>query len=79
VKVAVTVRVLYHQEPEGWWAESPDIDAWTVAGETYEEVRRLVEDGISFALASAAQDRGEAFDEARFASVSVEHYVPAPA
>ena len=75
----MTVRILYHQEPNGWWAESPDLDGWSVAGETYEDVRRLAEDGVSFALAAAAEDRGEAFDEERFSSVSVEHYVPAPA
>lgn len=75
----VIVRILYHQNPQGWWAESPDIDGWSVAGETYEEARQLAEDGVSFALASAAEDRGEVFDEERFASVSVEHYVPAPA
>ena len=75
---ALTVRVLYHEEPQGWWAESPDIDGWSVAAEAYEEVRRLAEDGISFALASAAEDRGHAFDEHRFASVSTEHYVRAP-
>ena len=75
----MTVRILYHQEPQGWWAESPDIGGWSVAGETYEDVRRLAEDGVSFALASAAEDRGETFDEERFSSVSVEHYVPAPA
>jgi predicted RNase H-like HicB family nuclease len=79
VKVPVTVRVLYHHEAEGWWAESPDIEGWSVAGESYEEVRRLAEDGVSFALASTAEDRGEAFDEDEFASVSIEHYVPAPA
>jgi predicted RNase H-like HicB family nuclease len=75
----VTVRVLYHQEPEGWWAESPEIEGWTVAGESYEEVRGLAEEGVPFALASAAEDRGEGFDESRFAAVTVEHYVPAPA
>jgi predicted RNase H-like HicB family nuclease len=79
VKVAATVRVLYHHEPDGWWAGSPDIDGWSVAGDSYEEVRRLAEDGVSFALASAAEDRAEAFDEDKFASVSIEHYVPAPA
>jgi predicted RNase H-like HicB family nuclease len=78
-EVAVTVRVLYHQDPQGWWAESPEIEGWTVAGESYEEVRQLVEDGVSFALASAAEERGDGFDESCFASVSVEHYVPAPA
>jgi len=75
----VTIRILYHQEPQGWWAESPDIHGWTVTGETYDEVRRLAEDGASFALASAAEDRGESFDEVRFAGLNLEHYVPAPA
>jgi predicted RNase H-like HicB family nuclease len=75
---AVTVRILYHEEPQGWWAESPDIAAWSVAGDTYKEVRQLAEDGVSFALASTAQDRGEGFKEGRFASVSVEHSVRAP-
>jgi predicted RNase H-like HicB family nuclease len=75
----VTIRVLYHRESEGWWAESPDIAGWTVAGDTYDEVRDLVSDGVTFALASAAKERGESFDEARFADVNVEHYVPAPA
>lgn len=75
----MTVRVLYHEEPEGWWAESPEIASWTVAGSSYEEVRGLVVDGVSFALASEAEDRGETFDESRFAEVVIEHFVPAPA
>ena len=69
----MTVRVLYHREPDGWWAESPEIEGWTVAGDSYEEVRQLVDDGVTFALASAAEDRGEGFDETRFADVAVEH------
>ena len=36
------VRVIYHREPEGWWAESPDIPGWYAAGESYEAVRALV-------------------------------------
>ena len=75
----MTVRVLYYQEPEGWWAKSPDIDGWTVAGGNFDEVRALVVDGVSFALAADAEDRGEGFDEARFADVTLEHFVPAPA
>ena len=75
----MTIRILYHQEPQGWWAESPEIDGWSVAGDTYEEVRQLAEDGVPFALASAAEDQGERFDEQRYAAVSVEHYVPASA
>jgi predicted RNase H-like HicB family nuclease len=56
----VTVRILYHQEPEGWWAESPDIDGWSVAGETYEKVRQLAEDGVSFARSADAEDAAAA-------------------
>lgn len=72
------VRVLYHEDPPGWSAESPDIEGWTVAGETYDEVRALVEEGVAFALACSAEERGNAFDESRFAAVVVEHYVRAP-
>jgi predicted RNase H-like HicB family nuclease len=75
----VIIRVLYHSESQGWWAESPDIENWTVAGESYDEVRQLVGDGVTFALASVAEERGDRFDEDRFAEVTVEHYVPAPA
>jgi predicted RNase H-like HicB family nuclease len=73
------VRVLYHREPDGWWAESPEFEGWTVTGETYEAVRQLVDDGVTFALATGAEDRGEVFDETRFAGAAVEHFVPAPA
>lgn len=43
-------RVIYHQEPDGWWAESPDIERWYVAGDTYAEVVKLAEEGVAFAL-----------------------------
>ena len=26
------VRVIYHHEPDGWWAESPDVDTVTRVG-----------------------------------------------
>lgn len=58
-----TVRVIYHSEAEGWWAESPDIEGWSVAGDSYGEVRALVDAGVEFAV-----DR---------ADVTVEHFVPA--
>jgi len=58
-----TVRVIYHREPEGWWAESPDVPGWSAAGETYDELRALVEKGIVIAL-----DRKD---------VTLEHFVPA--
>jgi predicted RNase H-like HicB family nuclease len=57
------VRVIYHGEPEGWWAESPDIAGWSVAGDTYADVRALVDAGVETVL------DGE--------QVTVEHFVPA--
>jgi predicted RNase H-like HicB family nuclease len=45
-----TVRVIYHHEGDGWWAESPDVDGWSAAGDTYAEVAKLAEEGIPFAL-----------------------------
>lgn len=45
-----TVRVIYHREVDGWWAESPDVEGWFAAGETYAEVLDLAEDGVPFAL-----------------------------
>ena len=59
------IRVIYHEEPEGWWAESPDVKGWSAAGFTYAEVRGLVTEGVRFAL-----DRDD---------VEIEHYVPARA
>ena len=57
-----TVRVIYHHEADGWWAESPDVEGWSAAGDTYAEVVKLAEEGISFALSHPAE---------------LEHYVPA--
>jgi len=57
------VRVIYHHEPDGWWAESPDVERWSAAGATYPEVRQLAVEGIPFAL-----ERDD---------VELEHFVPA--
>jgi hypothetical protein len=42
------VRIIFHREASGWWAESPDVEGWSVAGDTYAEIRRLVVDGVGF-------------------------------
>lgn len=57
------IRVIYHHEPEGWWAESPDVKGWLAAGESYPEVLKLAEEGIPFALERDG--------------VELEHFVPA--
>jgi Uncharacterised protein family (UPF0150). len=57
-----TVRVIYHHEADGWWAESPDVEGWSAAGDTYAEVVKLAQEGIPFALGR---------------NVALEHFVPA--
>jgi predicted RNase H-like HicB family nuclease len=49
------VRVIYHREADGWWAESPEVEGWSATGETYAEVVKLAEDGVPFALGRAAE------------------------
>lgn len=49
-----TVSVIYHHESDGWWAESPDVDGWSAAGETYAEIVKLATEGIPFALGNEA-------------------------
>ncbi len=44
------IRVIYHREPEGWWAESPDVAGWTAVADSYSEIVKLAEEGIPFAL-----------------------------
>jgi hypothetical protein len=45
-----TMRVIYHRESDGWWAESPDVEGWSAAGDTCAEVFRLAVESSSFAL-----------------------------
>lgn len=59
------IRVIYHHEPEGWWAESPDVKGWIAAGDSYPEILKLAEEGIPFAL------------ECNEDEVEIEHFVPA--
>ncbi len=41
------IRVTYHEEDGHWWAESPDIDGFIAGGDTLDEVRLLVREGIA--------------------------------
>jgi len=45
-----TIRVRYHFEPEGWWADSPDLDGFTAAGADLTEVRAMVKEGVPIFL-----------------------------
>lgn len=38
--------VTYHQEDDGWWAESPDFPSFFAAGDTFEECKARVWEGL---------------------------------
>ena len=44
-----TVRIIYHHEANGWWAESSDVEGWSAAGDTYAETVKLAREGVHFA------------------------------
>lgn len=44
------VRVTYHQESVGWWADSDDLPGFVASGADLHEVRDLVRSGVPFYL-----------------------------
>src|SRR4051794_5084382 len=44
------VDVIYHREPDAWWAESPALEGWTATAETLRDLDALVDEGVRFAL-----------------------------
>jgi predicted RNase H-like HicB family nuclease len=60
------VHVIYEPDEDGWVAFSPDVPRWTTGGDSFDEAKRLAEEGVAFAL-----DIGS--DE-----VELRHFVPAP-
>ena len=42
------IQVCYHYEPEGWWAESPELPGFSAAGATFDEVRQQAHEGAAF-------------------------------
>jgi hypothetical protein len=71
------IHVIYQEHPgHGWSAESPDLPAWRVFGDSHKDAHKLAEGGVRFVLDCDAADRGEA---APTTYPAVEHYVPAPA
>jgi predicted RNase H-like HicB family nuclease len=42
------IRMEYHQEPEGWWADSPDLPGFSAAGPTLADVREQAHEGAEY-------------------------------
>jgi predicted RNase H-like HicB family nuclease len=47
--MANTAYVIYHHEPEGWWAESPQYPEYAAFGKEFAEVQLLALEGLRFA------------------------------
>lgn len=43
------IRIRYHYEVEGWWADSPELPGFSAAGDTFMEVREMATQGVEFA------------------------------
>jgi predicted RNase H-like HicB family nuclease len=48
------VHVRYHFEEDSWWADSPDIEGYSAAADSFDEVRAQVREGMPFFLGEAA-------------------------
>jgi hypothetical protein len=51
-----TIRVLHcNSHGDGWTADSPDLDGWSVLGASYAETKALAEDAVRARLAGDAE------------------------
>lgn len=48
--------VIYEKGPTSWGAYVPDLPGWVAAGETQEEVRKLIESAIDLHLRGMRED-----------------------
>lgn len=44
----MAITIIYHQESDGFWAESPDAPGFTAVAPTMEELEQRVEEGLRF-------------------------------
>jgi len=42
------ITIIYHQESDGFWAESPNAPGFTAVAATMEELERRVKEGLRF-------------------------------
>lgn len=70
-------KIIYHEEDGTWWAESPQFPDFFAAGDSFDECRKLVSDGLrwsedeDFALFHTRNSSDPASVPARIERVSV--------
>ena len=40
--MARKITIIYHQDPECWWAESPELERYTATRERFEDLRYII-------------------------------------
>lgn len=53
----MAIVIIYHREPDGFWAESPDAPGFTAVAPTMDELERRVEEGLRFYFANSTATR----------------------
>lgn len=43
-----SVKIVYHRDEGAWWADSPDMPGFSAVGDTFDDTRKLVLEGILF-------------------------------
>jgi predicted RNase H-like HicB family nuclease len=67
------IKVVYHREQSSWWANSPEVPGFHVGGETLEETRHLVREGLPFFLGADQVEYSEVTEKGE--CVGTQHYV----
>jgi len=42
----ILARILYHEEPDGWWAESAEFPSFFAAGDSFDETKLRVREAL---------------------------------
>lgn len=69
------IRFLYRRDGDTWFAESPDLERWTMRAASYEQLREYAIESIPFALGYDEDELGETVD----VDIPIEHFVLEPA
>lgn len=61
-----TVTVVYHHDSGSWWADSPQLEGFSAAADSFTELRAEVRGGVAFYLDDAPHSLDERFDSGAY-------------
>ena len=53
--------MIYRHDKGSWWAESPELPAWTAAAETLAELQAIIVESVPITIKELAEDEGILF------------------